>query len=509
MKALLIHPLSQSGLWENEIVSHEPPLGICYIAAVLEKSGHDVRLMERRRIIGRKKRSPENMAELDRETIRLIAAFAPDVVGITATTPLISDACKVAAMVKGINPAVRVMAGGCHPTAEPERTLRDAPGMDAVCIGEGEFAFLEFTEGKPLKDIKGIAYMEGGKAVFTEKRPFFQELDDLPFPARHLLERGHYFSPQSTTIRGNRLVGTTFLTARGCPHKCTFCQSGYLARSGAGKYTRFHSPEYVVQQIKALVKDFGVQGLLFAEDIFSLRKENVFQVCELLIKEGLQGRLKWAANLRVAAAEPELLSLMKRAGCVQVIYGCESGSQDTLERLKKKTTVEQNYRAVEVTKASGLSCEVNVMVGLPGETEEDILKTIGFLRRAKPDRIVKGKLYPLPGTPIYGELKASGVIAEPSNWDDLWERHVRSDFTFASVSPERFNRLYVKLDREAVYRRNYLSEIKNLMGKDNLRALKRTLVMLIHLSVLYLPLSVQKVVHRAVDRVKARSSLLE
>ena len=316
MRICLINPLCQPSLWENEIVSHWPPLRLAYIASILERYGHEVKILERRRIIDQKRRTEENLMELDRATAKYIKSFKPDVVGITATTPLIMDAYRTAKIVKEIDPYIRVMIGGCHPTAEPERTLRECSEIDALSIGEGEMTFLDFVNGKPLKEIEGVAYKENGQMVFTKARTFYPEIDDLPFPARNLLDRDFYFSSQSMTIRGFYLNQTTILAARGCPYKCTFCQSGQLAKAGIGKYVRFHSPERVIAEIEHLVKDFKINGLLFAEDMFSIKAENVYNICELMLKVGLNKEIKWAANLRVDSADKELFQTMKDAGCV-------------------------------------------------------------------------------------------------------------------------------------------------------------------------------------------------
>jgi anaerobic magnesium-protoporphyrin IX monomethyl ester cyclase len=509
MKICLINPIAQKNLWETEIASHEPPLGLLYIAAIAERSGHEVMLLERRRIIGRKQRTENNLRELDEETARRIRRFEPSFVGITAATPLITDAYRASAIVKESNPRIRTMIGGHHPTAEPKRTLDDCTDIDAVCIGEGEFTFLEFAGGVPLENIKGIAYRRDGKTSFTEKRPFYQDIDKLPFPSRHLLDRGYYFSRQETTIRGgHRLVATSIIASRGCPYRCAFCQNSINAESSTGQYLRFHSPAYVAAQIEHLIKDYAVEGILFAEDIFSVNKKNVRDICELMIKKGIDRKIKWAANLRVDSIDKELLTLMKRAGCVQLIYGCESGSQATLDRLRKMTTVEGNFRAVELTKKAGIFCEVNVMMGLPGETEEDFLKTTAFLKKAKPDRVVKGKFYPLPGTPLYEELRKEGAAKEPSNWDDLWDHYVHADFTFAAMNKKRFKDLCLKMDREAVYRINYAYEIRNLLPGHLLMAAARCAVMFAHLLVLYMPRRIQRIFQRAADILKSHTAIL-
>lgn len=287
MKICLIYPLWQKSFFENETGCHWPPLGIAYIASLLEKYHHKVMILERRSLIGNKIITPENLDILDGLTIEKLKRFSPDMVGITATTPLITDTYHTATVVKKFNPDIPVIAGGCHPTAEPQRTLEECPEIDFVCIGEGEFTFLDFVSGKKPENINGLIYRENGKIVMTPKRDFYPNLDDFPFPARHLFDRNKYFCRDSYLIRGYLLRGTTILAARGCPYRCSFCQSGQMASVGSGNYVRFHSPEYVVEQIKHLIKDFNIQGLLFAEDIFSIKKENVHNICQLMIKEGM------------------------------------------------------------------------------------------------------------------------------------------------------------------------------------------------------------------------------
>lgn len=505
MKILLINPLCQPSLWENEIVSREPPLGLCYIAAVLERDGHEVMILERRRIIDKRERTKENLEQLDIETYKRIKSLNPEYVGITATTPLIMDAYRTAKIVKGANPDIKIMMGGCHPTAEPVRTLLDCREIDVVCIGEGEFTFLDFVNGYPLDKINGIAYRDGKEVVFTEPRTFYENLDDLPFPARHLLDRDYYFSPQAMTIRGLYLTQTTILAARGCPYKCTFCQSGQLARAGKGRYVRFRSPERVVEEINHLVNDFGINGLLFAEDMFSLKKENVLKICELFMKEGLHKKIKWAANLRVDATDKELFKIMKDAGCVQIVYGCESGSQKTLDRLMKRTTVEKNYDAIRLTKEAGLTVEANVMIGLPDETEDDFFDTINFLNKAQPDRVNRGKFYPLPGTPIYEELIKGGRLEEPANWDDLWDKYVAKDFTFTKIPEEMFAILQAKMDRSVTYPINYIYKIKNNWKTHPSMALRQMVLMMLHCAVLYMPLGFQRYARIIAEKIRVQS----
>ena len=480
MNICLINPLIQQSQWENDIAAKWPPLGLAYIAVVLEKHGHIVKILERRLFAGVKRRTPDYMKEIDKLTVKHIRDFEPDIIGITATTPLIMDTFRIARAIKSINNSILVVVGGAHPTAEPVTTLEQCSEIDIVCRGEGEFTMLDLANELPLNKINGITYRMNGQIISAPKRKVAENLDEIPFPARHLLNQEFYFAPNSALIRGFYLKGTTIIAARGCPFQCAFCQSHQMAIANAGKYLRFRSSECVVEEIEHLVNNYGIEGILFAEDIFSLNQQGVRRICELLQEKGLSQKIKYAVNLRVDTVDKDLLRLLKNSGCVRVIYGCESGSQRTLEILKKKTTVEKNLQAVKLTKEAGITCEANMMVSLPGEKKEDLIKTIQFLKKSKPDRINRGKFYPIPGTLFYHQLLEQRIIQKPNNWDVLNDRYVLSDFTFADIPADEFRRIKDKMDREIVLPINYKFTARTSWKNNPLLSLRQIILMVLH-----------------------------
>lgn len=508
MKILLINPLSQPSYWENDIAAKWPPLGLCYLAAVLEKEGHQVKILERRLLSGVRKRTPKHLAWVDEQTLRELAKFKPELVGITATTPLIMDAYAVASAIKSFDPAIKIIIGGPHPTAEPELCLQECPAIDVVCKGEGELTILDLVNGKPWEEIEGIFYRQGNEIKATPARQVWQNLDELPYPAYHLLDKDFYFKPTSVLIRGFHLVGTTILAARGCPFTCKFCQSSQIVRSNKGRFLRFHSPEYVIGNIKYLVKNFGVEGILFAEDIFSVDRENMIKICRLLIKEGLNKKIKFAINLRVDTVDQDLLNLFRQAGCVRAIYGHESGSDRVLGLMNKRTSRAQNIASVKMTKAAGITCESSILVGLPGEKKEDFLQTISFLQEAKPDRVIRSKFFPIPGSAFYDELLRQEKISKPKDWNKLSDRYTLNDFTFAQMTPLEFRRLYVKLDRSATLPINYYFAIKTNLRRHPLVALRNLLLMIIHRTILYLPLGMQDLVKKTAFKLRIKSKFV-
>lgn len=489
MKVLLINPMMQASERENEILSKWPPLGLASIAAMVERRGHRVNILERRIIASLTGRKGEDIQDIHDATIEHLDEFRPDIVGITATTPLIMDAFCTARLVKGYNRKILVVLGGAHPTAEPVYSLRQMPEVDVVVRGEGELTMLEIINGKRLDEINGIVYRSNSKIISNKNRKVVENLDSLPFPARHLLDKNFYFSPNGVLIRGYYGIGTSIFTARGCPFNCTFCQSGQLRQANDGKYVRFHSPEYIMDEIKHLIDTYHVQHLVFAEDIFSLNKERVFHICDLIIDAGFNKILKFAANLRVDVIDKELLTKLKSAGFVRAIYGCESGSQNTLNRMGKKTTVRQNLNALRITRQAGLSSEANIIIGSPGEKRQDILDTINFLKSARPDMINRAKLYPIPATGYYVHLLEEGVLRKPWDWDELMDKYVNTDFTFADINPGEFNLLKDKMDREIVLPTNYMFRAKTNWKKNPLYAFQQMILMLLHCSVLFMPLS--------------------
>lgn len=505
MRVCLINPLIQSHLWENDLIARWPPLGLAYIAANLERKGHIVKIIERRRLLGKRPRNIKTLEDVDRLTVNILKEYKPQIVGITATTPLISDAYRIAGLVKGLDSNITVVIGGAHPTAVPNLTLEQCHHIDVACRGEGESTMLELANGIPLDEINGIVYrdLRGIKSNPLRKLP--DTLDHLPYPAYHLLDRDYYFSPTSTIIRGIYLKATTILTARGCPYHCSFCQSEQLVKANEAKYVRFHSPEYIIGKIDYLLKNYSIEGLLFAEDIFSLSRQRTIKICKLLIKNGFHRKIKWAANLRPDNIDEELLTLMKESGCIRIILGCESGSQLSLDKIEKGLSVKQNYLAIGLIRKIGISCEVNIILGLPGEEAKDIFDTLKFLKWSKPDRINRGKLYPIPGTRIYKNLIENSIIKKLEHWDDLFDKYVLSEFTFASISQKIFSQLLVKIDREIVLPSNYMFIIKTNFKKCPILALKQFILMIIHCSVLYFNLTIYSFLRKIAKGLRIKS----
>ncbi|MCK5594817.1 radical SAM protein [bacterium] len=417
MNISLIYPTSENPKWGNGIW---PPLGIAYIGATLEKKGHTVHLIDEEIIFHKHK---NNIQKTIDEEICLLKEIKPDIVGITATTALIKPAYRTSILVRKLFPDNRIVLGGNHASMFPKETLAECESIDIAVKGEGEYIMSEIADGYPLNKIKGISYRDNDKIISNPDRAPIENLDLSPPPARHLLNMEYYTQRASNIMRGYQLKATSVITTRGCPFKCAFCAGSAVF----GKKVRYHSPERVISELEQLVTDYKVEGVYFSDDMFFSNKERAHKIMELMMEKNLHKKLKWCANVRVSSVTEELLKMMKRAGCVQVEYGFESGSQRVLDKLNKKTTVEQNYRAARLTKQAGIRFLANIIVGTIGETEQDIKESMKFLRAVKPNHISVYKLIPLPATSVFEELESKKMILR--DWDIYINDNTEQNFT--------------------------------------------------------------------------------
>lgn len=415
MKVCLINPILFSfqrvesrSLKNNVGMSFYPPLGLCYIANILEKNGIEVKIIDRNALMT-KNRSAQ--AIVDNITDVEIRKFKPDIVGISVTTPTFFDVKRnIVKIIRKIDDKIIIVAGGPHVSALPEDTLRNCPEVDIVCRGEGELSMLEIAQGAKLRDIAGLTYRDGNNIVNNIERSPHNNIDDFCFPARHLVDMRYYSSPNPHVMHGLYFKATTIFTSRGCAYDCAFC-AGSVAM---GRGVRFQSIELVVDEIKKLIADYKIEALYFADDMFDIQKERAVNLCQKLIKNNLHKKIHWNAQLRANSIDKDLLKLMKEAGCIRADVGFESGSQKTLDIINKRTTVAQNYEAARLLHKAGIQVHANMIVGLPEEGWEDLNKTKDFMREIRPDWIGFGEFIPLPGSKLFDDLIGKNLIKTES-----------------------------------------------------------------------------------------------
>jgi radical SAM superfamily enzyme YgiQ (UPF0313 family) len=423
------------------------PLGLLHIAAMLEKSGYTVKVYD--------------TFPGDDAFIEDIVCDRPKMVGITSATAQINRGLKIAEEIKRKASDIKIVFGGVHPTVMPQWVL-EKPSVDFVVIGEGEITAIELFEkirsGKDDYDsVKGIGYKADGRCVFTKPREYVKDLDSLPFPARHLLPSDWYFQPPGK-IRGVWLErSATIMASRGCPGHCIFCSSHLMW----GRATRFRSPQNVIAEIKQLVSDYGVNGLWFLDDTFTVNHQWVREFCSLLKQSGL--KITWGVQARVNYVTEDLLREMKSAGCVQVDYGVESGSPKVLQTMKKEITSEQVKKAFDISRKVGIRSLATFMIGLPTEEKEDVEMTAKLVNEIKPDFAEFFFATPYPGTELFDMVKTHNWVNpsyDLSSWvfDKITDKPVMT----ISFSEQELIKMRSALYNQ-VFLRNYLFYLKRPM----------------------------------------------
>jgi radical SAM superfamily enzyme YgiQ (UPF0313 family) len=377
----------------KSVVNIIPSLGLAYLAAVLEKNGYEVKIIDCSLGISHK------------NLIELLIKENPRLIGITGTTVAFCSMRRVAEDAKRVLNNVITVVGGAHVTAMPEETMK-TPYFDIGVIGEGEITFLELLERIKkagglfeLENLDGIVYRQNGQIRRNKARAFIDDLDALPLPARHLLPTLNVYRPTPASYR-NLPLGV-LITSRGCPSRCTFCDRGVF-----GNRYRERSAKNVVAEIEELVNKFGAREIRFFDDTFTFNRQRVLDICVLLKDKGI--RIPWTCLTKVHNVDEDLLEEMKDAGCWQVLYGLESGDDRMLKLLKKGNTVADNERAVRLAHKVGLSVRADFIAGTPGETLESLKRTLDLAIRLKVDYAHFNKFIPFPGTELYSMLIQEG-----------------------------------------------------------------------------------------------------
>ena len=391
MEVLLVNPPDIASKYKDVLGLTAPPLGLAYIGAVLEENDVKVTILDAPAL------------DMDFEGYkRELAHKHVDLLGVQTTTPTIKQALTVGKITKELHPECMVTMGGYHATFMPEQVLRENDFVDVVVRNEGEYTTLELVDAieneKPLRNIDGINYRDGNRIVETPKRMPIEDLDALPFPARHLLPMSEYM------LFGRKQVLATMICSRGCPMGCSFCASSAMH----GRRVRFRSPENAADEMEQVVDDYKVRMIGFMDDTFTLFPKWVYSFCKGIISRGID--VVWGCTARVDRFNKELLSQMWKAGCRTLLFGVESGNQKILDNVQKGTKVAQAKRAFKTAKDIGMHTIASMTLGMPGESKTTIDETIGFAKRVKPDYALFSLATPYPGTKFYELASKMGLI---------------------------------------------------------------------------------------------------
>lgn len=412
----------------------EPSLGLCYLAAVARANNFKTEIVDAVAL----KLKNDGLA-------KMIVDKKPRFVGVSAVTLSIYNAGDLAKKIKALDKSVKVIIGGVHITAVPEKTMKRFPDFDIGVLGEAEETIIELIKAvdgkKELGNIPGlIIRTAGGGLKITARRPFIKNLDSLPMPAWDLLPdmRKYYHLPAWSL---NRSASALLITSRGCSNACTYCDRGCF-----GTLVRAHSADYVMKMIEELYEKYSVRQFRINDDNFILFKPRLKEICQRIIDKKLD--IKWSCFGRASNADPETLALMKRAGCWQISYGVETGSQELHNLENKNLTLEQIETAIKLTKKAGIRTIGFTMIGHPKETIQTIKDTIKFCKRLALDDFKMVYLTPYPATPLYKEVEKYGTL------DDDWKK--MNAYTEPCFVPYGLTKEDLIKYRKLAYRQFYL-----------------------------------------------------
>jgi radical SAM superfamily enzyme YgiQ (UPF0313 family) len=376
-----------------------------------------------------------------------VDAFSPDIIGITCPTPVYYIVQQICSDLKRKDKDVKIVIGGPHVTALPKESLTETE-CDVVVIGEGELTFLDIVsrlkDGKDLHSVPGIAYKENGDVYVNKRRELINDLDILPFPAKDLLPLSRYYLPPTKRIKSER--ATNMITSRGCPFSCNFC----MAKTIWTSKTRLRSVKNVIEEIKLNVDVYRLTEFSFHDELFTFRRDRVIELCQSILKEGID--ITWVCQARAGSVDLEMLTLMKRAGCGKIAFGFESGSDRMLKLMNKKETIENAVESVSLCKKAGIGVEGAFILGYPGEDLKSINDSIKFALELDCETVAWFIAIPYPGTRLYYEAIEKGYLKERINWMEFAPvSNLESPMIIPNFTPEELMKW-----KKRAYRKYYL-----------------------------------------------------
>jgi len=441
-KILLVEPLGYSSDKAARdiarLASIVPPNGILSIAAYLERHGYRVEVVD-------------GFAEphADDRIRQYLLAERPATIGFSCITSNFLDGVRMATMAKDVLPGIRVLVGGAHGSALREKVLEAFSVIDVVVVGEGERTVLEYVEaeGENLSAIEGLVYREAdGAVIFTGRREDPIDLDTLPFPAYEKLKNFPH-AYKLPIFNYPTTPHSSCIASRGCPYACSYCD-----RSVFGKSFRYNSAEYMYEHLRYLKDRYGLKHILFYDDQFTFNRRRVVDFCTMMIDRPLG--MGFNCVVRAEHVDRELLTLMKKAGCWMISMGIETGDKELLAQHRKNPDLDMLASRVRMIRDAGIRVKGLLMMGLPGETEASIRRSMDYVFSLPLNDFNVTKFTPFPGAPLYERIHELGEFNED------WERMDCMNFLFVTrgMTRERLEQLFAEF-----YRRHY-SRPKTLLG---------------------------------------------
>ena len=431
----------------------EYPIYLAYVVAVLERAEIEVEFVD---AVVEEMSIPDFTAAA--------AKINPNMVVVECSTPSIKYDLLTARSLKEKMSDVFIVLIGSHPTFFHREIIRDNPQVDAICRGEFDLTVKDLaaalSNGDRLNKVEGITYRDSEGIQVNQDRRLIENLDELPFPARHIVKGDRY---RQGTFTGKHC--TTVVSSRGCPYGCTYC---LWPRTLYGSRFRARSAENVVAEVEQLVKDFQIDEIYFDDDSLALNRARILRICQLITQKGI--KVKWIPQCRVDSMDEDVLGAMKGAGCHYIRFGVESGSQKMLNIMRKKVALDQIERAFELCRKAGIKTQAFFVLGIPGETPQTIRETIEFAKKLRPDSAQFAVVIPHPGTALY-EICQRGGWLKYGSWEDF--SACNSLIETPELSRRDVEKARVRAYREFYFRPSYI--LRTALKIDSWNDLKAVL----------------------------------
>jgi radical SAM superfamily enzyme YgiQ (UPF0313 family) len=405
-----------------------PPLGLAYIGSAVQAIGGECRIVDM------------EMEGLDvEELMATIYEYSPDLIGLTATTPVFKNATLLAAAIKEYFPHILLGIGGVHSTVVGKAALVECKHFDFQVVGEGEFTIQEIIKAlevgvKSFDGIQGVIFRKDGEIIENPRRPFIQDLDAIPLPNRHLLKNELY----RHTVPGKEF--TTYadiFTSRGCPFHCVFCSQHTMY----GRRVRWHSIERVIAELKQITQELGIRHIIFMDETLTLNKVRLLEICRAIKNAGLE--FTWEGWTHASTIDEEILRAMKDVGLIRLSFGIESGDPEILKSIKKGVTLDQIRQAYKIAARVDIETRGSAILGHPNETRETAWRTIKFCKSIKEcHQIFLNVACPYPGTELYENARSGkGGIKLLSTDYSKYKRYGDPVISVNDLGPKDLKRL--------------------------------------------------------------------
>lgn len=425
-----------------------PPSDLMYLAAISEKAGY----------IAKIKDYGLNNQTLDDFIIDL-KEYIPNYLIFDVSLPSLKNDLGICAIIKKFSPLTKIIAKGFSFSYDAQNLMKKYPELDYAIQGEPEYTLEELLMGQDLKTINGLIWRDSDKIIENPQRKLLEDLDCLPFPARHLIDNTKYIRPDN-----NKSLAVVRVE-KGCPHGCFFC----LVESLSGKTIRYRTHDNIIKEVKECIEKYQIHNFVFWADLFIFDKEWVKTLCKKIIEENL--KISWSATTRVSTIDYETALLMKKSGCKYVCMGIESGNQDILNKANKQLDLSQAKKVHKMLKKLGLKTLTHYIIGLPWETEETINDTIKFAIELNSDFASFNIATPFPETKFYNYAIEKNLLDNGSdNNSDIYS----DSYYIPSINTQHINKdkvfeLYKKAIKSFYLRPSHI--IKTLFDFSSISAL--------------------------------------